>query len=117
MPVIAPVEEFKVETRRQRASGDGPIRVGWCAAGSRQGLGVGGRGRRRQWTSRADAQGRWIYGEGKRLRGRLRCSRRVLYLDVKFDVAVVVGVPLIAPVAGFRLRPAGSEPVITVQLT
>ena len=36
---------------------------------------------------------------------------------VKFDVAAVVGVPVIAPVAAFKLRPAGSEPVITVQLT
>ena len=36
---------------------------------------------------------------------------------VKFDVPAVVGVPVIAPVAAFKLRPAGSEPVITVQLT
>ena len=36
---------------------------------------------------------------------------------VKFDVPAAVGVPVIVPLAGFSVRPAGSEPVITVQLT
>jgi hypothetical protein len=36
---------------------------------------------------------------------------------VKFDVPDDVGVPVIAPVEAFNVRPAGNEPVITVQFT
>ncbi len=35
---------------------------------------------------------------------------------VKLEVAAAVGVPLIAPVAGFKARPLGSEPLVTDQL-
>ena len=35
---------------------------------------------------------------------------------VKLDVAATVGVPVIAPVAVFRLSPAGNEPVDTANV-
>jgi hypothetical protein len=35
---------------------------------------------------------------------------------VKLKVPVAVGVPLMAPVAGARVRPAGSAPVVMLQL-
>jgi hypothetical protein len=34
---------------------------------------------------------------------------------VKLNVPIVVGVPLIRPVAGLRARPAGSDPEMTLQ--
>ena len=37
-------------------------------------------------------------------------------LMVKFEVPVVVGVPLITPVPEFSVKPAGSDPGETVQL-
>jgi hypothetical protein len=35
---------------------------------------------------------------------------------MKSDVAAAVGVPVIAPVAGFKARPLGSEPLVMDQL-
>ena len=37
-------------------------------------------------------------------------------LTVKSDAPTTVGVPVIAPVDAFRLRPVGSEPVVTDQV-
>ena len=36
---------------------------------------------------------------------------------VKFEVPAVVGVPVIAPVLTFKLRPVGSAPTVTDQVT
>ena len=37
-------------------------------------------------------------------------------LTVKFDVPAAVGVPVIAPVASFKLKPAGRLPVVIVHV-
>ena len=39
-----------------------------------------------------------------------------LTVMVKLEVSTVVGVPEITPLAGFRLRPAGKLPLVTLQL-
>ena len=37
-------------------------------------------------------------------------------LTVKFDVPIAVGVPVIAPLVAFKLKPAGSVPLLIAQV-